>query len=165
MIGVAKAYISRVGSGPFPTELDNPIGEKMVEIGGEFGTVTGRRSRCGWLDMVALRYAVTGQRHHRDRPHQTRRAVRTSTVSESPSPTTLSTTATPSSPASSASSTTAILCTRTCPGGVTDISKVTRYEELPKEAQQYVEYVEDAAGVPMRTVSVGPSRAATLSRA
>ena len=58
IVGVAKAYISRVGSGPFPTELDDEIGEKMVEIGGEFGTTTGRRRRCGWLDIVALRYAA-----------------------------------------------------------------------------------------------------------
>ena len=58
VLGVAKAYISRVGGGPFPTELDNPTGEAMVEIGGEFGTVTGRRRRCGWLDGVVLRYAV-----------------------------------------------------------------------------------------------------------
>ncbi len=64
VLGVAKAYISRVGGGPFPTELDNPTGEAMVEIGGEFGTVTGRRRRCGWLDGVVLRYAVR-ERHHR----------------------------------------------------------------------------------------------------
>ena len=58
VVGVAKAYIGRVGSGPFPTELKDEIGERMVEIGGEFGTVTGRRRRCGWLDTVALRYSV-----------------------------------------------------------------------------------------------------------
>ena len=58
VIGVVKAYISRVGGGPFPTELEDEIGERMVEVGGEFGTVTGRRRRCGWLDGVALRYSV-----------------------------------------------------------------------------------------------------------
>ncbi len=58
IIGVAKAYISRVGSGPFPTELHDEIGDRLIEIGGEFGTVTGRRRRCGWLDGVALKYAV-----------------------------------------------------------------------------------------------------------
>ncbi len=164
VIGVAKAYISRVGSGPFPTELDNPIGEKMVEIGGEFGTVTGRRRRCGWLDMVALRYAVRvngiteialtkldvlshfdGLRvavaydsldnRYTEFPRQQRVLYNCHPVYED------------------------------LPGWGADISKVTRYEELPKEAQQYVEYIEDAAGVPVRTVSVGPSRAATLSRA
>ena len=58
MIGVAKAYISRVGTGPFPTELSDETGDRMIELGGEFGVVTGRRRRCGWLDLVALRYAA-----------------------------------------------------------------------------------------------------------
>lgn len=58
VIGVAKAYISRVGTGPFPTELSDETGDRLIELGGEYGTVTGRRRRCGWLDLVALRYAV-----------------------------------------------------------------------------------------------------------
>ena len=58
IIGVAKAYITRVGTGPFPTELHDETGARMVELGGEFGTVTGRKRRCGWLDLVALKYAV-----------------------------------------------------------------------------------------------------------
>ena len=57
VVGVAKAYISRVGGGPFPTELFDDDGETMVKVGGEYGVVTGRRRRCGWLDLVALRYA------------------------------------------------------------------------------------------------------------
>jgi len=163
VIGVTKAYISRVGSGPFPTELDNPIGERMVEIGGEFGTVTGRRRRCGWLDMVALRYSVrvngitelamtkldvlshfdtlragvaydSLDGRHTEFPRQQRVLYNCHPVYED------------------------------LPGWGVDISAVTRYEDLPKEALQYVEYVEEAAGVPVRTVSVGPSRAATLSR-
>ena len=58
MIGVAKAYVTRVGAGPFPTEIEGPDQERVRELGGEFGTVTGRERRCGWLDLVALRYAV-----------------------------------------------------------------------------------------------------------
>jgi adenylosuccinate synthase len=58
VIGVAKAYVTRVGEGPFPTEIEGPDQERMRELGGEFGTVTGRNRRCGWLDLVALRYAV-----------------------------------------------------------------------------------------------------------
>ena len=57
VIGIMKAYTTRVGSGPFPTELDNPIGEKIRTIGGEFGVTTGRPRRCGWLDVVQMRYA------------------------------------------------------------------------------------------------------------
>jgi adenylosuccinate synthase len=58
VVGVAKAYVTRVGEGPFPTEIEGTDQERMRELGGEFGTVTGRERRCGWLDLVALRYAV-----------------------------------------------------------------------------------------------------------
>jgi adenylosuccinate synthase len=58
VIGVAKAYVTRVGEGPFPSEIEGPDQERMRELGGEYGTVTGRSRRCGWLDLVALRYAV-----------------------------------------------------------------------------------------------------------
>ena len=58
VIGVAKAYVTRVGEGPFPTEIEGLDQERVRELGGEFGTVTGRQRRCGWLDLVALRYAV-----------------------------------------------------------------------------------------------------------
>ena len=163
VLGVAKAYISRVGSGPFPTELDNEIGERMVEIGGEYGTVTGRRRRCGWLDAVALRYAVrvngltrialtkldvlshfdtlrvgvaydSLEKRYSEFPRQQRILYNCQPVYED------------------------------LPGWGIDISSVSRYEDLPKEAQRYVEFVEEQAGVPVTTVSVGPSRAATLER-
>jgi len=58
VLGIVKAYTTRVGSGPFPTELTDEIGEKIRQVGGEFGTTTGRPRRCGWLDMVALKYAA-----------------------------------------------------------------------------------------------------------
>jgi len=58
VIGVAKAYVTRVGEGPFPSEIPSPQQEHVRDLGGEFGTVTGRERRCGWLDLVALRYAV-----------------------------------------------------------------------------------------------------------
>jgi adenylosuccinate synthase len=58
VVGVAKAYVTRVGAGPFPTEIEGPDQRRVREVGGEFGTVTGRERRCGWLDLVALRYAV-----------------------------------------------------------------------------------------------------------
>ena len=58
MLGVAKAYVTRVGEGPFPSEIAGDDQERMRELGGEYGTVTGRERRCGWLDLVALRYAV-----------------------------------------------------------------------------------------------------------
>jgi adenylosuccinate synthase len=58
IIGVAKAYVTRVGEGPFPTEIEGPDQERVRDLGSEFGTTTGRQRRCGWLDLVALRYAV-----------------------------------------------------------------------------------------------------------
>jgi adenylosuccinate synthase len=58
VVGVAKAYVTRVGEGPFPSEIEGPAQERVRALGGEFGTVTGRQRRCGWLDLVALRFAV-----------------------------------------------------------------------------------------------------------
>ena len=58
VLGVAKAYVTRVGEGPFPSEIEGPDQQRLRQLGGEFGTVTGRIRRCGWLDLVALRYAV-----------------------------------------------------------------------------------------------------------
>jgi adenylosuccinate synthase len=58
VVGVAKAYVTRVGEGPFPSEIAGDVQEQLRELGGEFGTVTGRERRCGWLDLVALRFAV-----------------------------------------------------------------------------------------------------------
>lgn len=163
VVGVAKAYISRVGSGPFPTELTDDIGEKMVQIGGEFGTVTGRRRRCGWLDTVALRYATringltdialtkldvlsefdplkvcvayeTDEGRFDEFPRQQRVLYESRPVYEE------------------------------LPGWAEDISGARSLEDLPQEARDYIAYVEKAAGVPVTMVSVGPQRAATLSR-
>jgi adenylosuccinate synthase len=58
VVGVAKSYVTRVGQGPFPSEIVGPDQDRLRELGGEYGTVTGRERRCGWLDLVALRYAV-----------------------------------------------------------------------------------------------------------
>jgi adenylosuccinate synthase len=58
VLGVSKAYVTRVGEGPFPSEIEGPDQERIRDLGGEFGTVTGRERRCGWLDLVALRFAV-----------------------------------------------------------------------------------------------------------
>ena len=62
MLGIVKAYTTRVGAGPFPTELDDEIGERLGERGREFGTVTGRKRRCGWFDAVLVRQALRGRR-------------------------------------------------------------------------------------------------------
>lgn len=163
VIGVAKAYISRVGTGPFPTEQINEIGDRMIDIGGEYGVVTGRRRRCGWLDAVALRYAARvnglteialtkldilshfdtikiataydaeGERYT-EMPRQQRVLYQSAPIYEEHK------------------------------GWGDDITKVTKYEDLPQLARDYVERIEDLAGVPIRTVSVGPGRRATLTK-
>ena len=163
VVGVVKAYISRVGTGPFPTELHDEVGEKMVQIGGEFGTVTGRRRRCGWLDTVALRYAVRvnglteialtkldvlsafdtlkiataydslGERHT-EFPRQQRVLYNCVPAYEE------------------------------LEGWGSDISMARTFSDLPAPARRYVERIEGLAGVPVTTVSVGPGRAATLHR-
>lgn len=163
VIGVAKAYISRVGTGPFPTELSDEIGNTMVELGGEFGTVTGRRRRCGWLDLVALRYAVRvnsftdlfltkldilsafdeikvcvgytslGERYD-EFPRQQRVLYNCQPVYE------------------------------TLHGWRTDLSAVRNFDDLPREAQTYVEFVEQRAETPIRWISVGPERQQLVDR-
>jgi adenylosuccinate synthase len=163
VLGVVKAYISRVGTGPFPTELDDEIGDRLIDIGGEYGTVTGRRRRCGWLDTVALRYAVrvnglteialtkldvlshfdsikiatayrSGEERFTEMPRQQRVLYNCTPEYEE------------------------------FPGWNEDISSMTTWDELPEAAKRYVEHIEEIAGVPITTVSVGPSRAATLTR-
>ena len=87
IIGVIKAYTTRVGSGPFPTELLDDDGDQLREIGAEFGTTTGRPRRCGWYDAVIARYAARHQRAHRVLPDQARRASAPGTRSRSAWPT------------------------------------------------------------------------------
>jgi adenylosuccinate synthase len=163
VLGVAKAYISRVGGGPFPTELDNPVGEAMVDIGGEFGTVTGRRRRCGWLDGVVLRYAV--------RVNGITELALTKLDVLSHFETLRVATAYDSLDVRYTEFPRQQRVLYNChpvyqdlAGWGTDISGVERFEALPKEAQLYVEYVEEIAGVPVTMVSVGPGRSATLHR-
>ena len=75
VIGVAKAYVTRVGEGPFPTEIEGPDQERVRELGEEYGTTTGRERRCGWLDLVGLRFAVAGERDDVARADKARRPL------------------------------------------------------------------------------------------
>jgi len=163
IIGVAKAYISRVGTGPFPTEQINEIGDRMIDIGGEYGVVTGRRRRCGWLDAVALKYAarVNGLTeialtkldilsHFDTLKIATAYEADGETFTEMPRQQRVLHQCTP--------------VYEEHKGWGSDITKVTKYKDLPQLARDYVERIEDLAGVPIRTVSVGPGRAATLTK-
>jgi adenylosuccinate synthase len=156
--GVAKAYVTRVGAGPFPTELDGQIGERMREAGGEYGTTTGRPRRCGWLDLVALKYAVRLN-------GLTGLAITKLDVLTGIDP--LLVAAEYSGPEGSTFREfpyhQSILhkasgIYKELPGWHEDISGARSLEELPQAARDYVQFIEDFLGVPVVLVGVGPGR-------
>jgi adenylosuccinate synthase len=163
VVGVAKAYLSRVGTGPFPTELDDEIGNTMVEVGHEFGTVTGRRRRCGWLDLVALRYAV--RVNSLTEVFLTKLDVLSQfdTIKVADAYTSLGETYT-EFPRQQRVLYNCAPVYEELPGWKVDISGVTEFLDLPKEARQYIEFIEDRIGVPIKWVSVGPERSQLLTR-
>jgi adenylosuccinate synthase len=162
-VGIMKAYSTRVGGGPFPTEQANATGDYIRERGHEYGTTTGRPRRCGWFDAMAVRYSVdlcgithvtltlldvlsglehvricTGYRLNGQRLDYFRADMDTLAEVEP--------------------------VYETLPGWKQDISQARRYDELPVEAKQYVQRLETLVGAPIRMVSVGPERNATLIR-
>jgi adenylosuccinate synthase len=160
---VVKAYCTRVGSGPFPTELDNEIGEEMRRIGFEFGTTTGRSRRCGWLDAVAVKYGhmINGftaicftKLDVLDTFDEIKVGVKY--IYEGKELDTV--------PASLDVLDKVTVEYETFPGWKTDISKCRTFEQLPKNAQQYVLRVEQILGVPIRWVGVGAGRDAIIER-
>lgn len=161
VFGIFKAYCTRVGSGPFPTELFDEDGEKMRRIGMEFGATTGRPRRCGWLDMVALKYSVmmngvtslimmkadvlndfdklkvavayrvNGQ-ETTEFPYETNEEI--------------------------------VPVYKEFDGWKCDINGMRSYEEFPAELKAYIEFIERETGVPVKIVSVGPDREETIIR-
>lgn len=161
IIGVTKAYVTRVGSGPFPTEQDNEIGHHMQEIGGEFGTTTGRRRRCGWLDLVILRYAA--RLNSLTSLAITKLDVLSGfdtlrvcvayeyggkVVEEFPQLCGEFEACTP--------------VWEELPGWKSDISGTTRLDDLPVEARDYLQFIQEKGGVAVELVSVGPERQQTI---
>lgn len=159
--GIFKAYCTRVGAGPFPTELFDETGDKMCTLGCEFGSVTGRKRRCGWIDLVALKYAVmingvsqlimmksdvldgfdtikacvayqmNGQETE-EFPFDITETVEPVYVE--------------------------------LPGWKTDMTKMTSEDEFPEEFNAYLSFLEEELGVPVKIVSVGPDREQTILR-
>jgi len=156
--GVAKAYATRVGAGPFPTELDDELGARLRERGGERGTTTGRDRRVGWLDLVALRYAVrlntmsalaitkldvlagTDPLRVAVRYRSSEGAI----LDDFPWHQSIVHAATPEY--------------EELPGFEGDIGACRTEADLPAEARDYLRFVSDHAGVPIRLVGVGPGR-------
>jgi len=159
VVGVVKAYATRVGGGPFPSELDDATGERLREIGGEIGTVTGRPRRCGWLDLAALRYAVdiNGMTHLA----MTKLDVldsfdRIGVCTSYKSPPEISV---PFAIAQGAPCETTYL-----QGWKTSIGDARSWEDLPAAARDYVAFVERHLDIPISYVSVGPERSQIIVR-
>lgn len=160
VVGVTKAYTTRVGEGPFPTELSDGIGQRIRENGGEFGSVTGRPRRCGWLDLPALRYAarVNGI----DGLALTKLDVltgfdelRVCVAYDTPGG------RTPDLPdLGEGFQGTPVYVT--LPGWSSPISGARRIEDLPPEARRYLDFVEEQMELPFDLISVGPHREETI---
>jgi adenylosuccinate synthase len=156
--GIAKAYVTRVGAGPFPTELDDDMGDRLREAGGEFGTTTGRPRRCGWLDLVALRYAVRLN-------GLTGLAITKLDVLTGIDPLLVATEYTGPEGARFREFPyhQSILHKVTgsyteLPGWQEDISGARSLEDLPQAARDYLAFIEEFLGVPVVLIGVGPGR-------
>ncbi|HET7236823.1 MAG TPA: adenylosuccinate synthase [Actinomycetota bacterium] len=164
VIGITKAYVTRVGAGPFPTEDHGPEGERLGERGHEFGTVTGRKRRCGWFDAVILRYAarVNGLTElfvtkldvlsgFRTLKVCTAYRAKGETFDDVPPHQSLFHAAEPEY--------------EELEGWDEDITGARSIEDLPGAARKYLDRLADLAGVPISVVSVGPGREQSLSAA
>jgi len=163
VVGVTKAYTTRVGEGPFPTELKGETGERLRSAGGEFGATTGRPRRCGWLDLVALRHAVALN-------GCTELVVTKLDVLSGFEELQICTgyrlpdgSITHRFPASGNLDECEPMY-EPVPGWDEDISRVRTVTGLPASVHAFLERMETEVGVPVRTVSVGPEREATLPR-
>jgi adenylosuccinate synthase len=161
--GIFKAYCTRVGSGPFPTELFDVDGEAMRKEGNEFGSTTGRPRRCGWIDIPALRYSimingVTQLFMMKADVLNIFKEIKVCTHYELPD-------------GSRVDRLTYELNTqdakpiyKTVPGWHTSLAEVNEYNQFPSALQDYVKLLEDELGVPIKMVSVGPDRKQTILR-
>ncbi len=157
IVGVTKAYISRVGSGPFLTEQENEIGDYLIEKGAEFGVVTGRRRRCGWLDLISLKYSV--RVNSLTELFITKLDVlsgleelklcvgyenENEVINDYPYDQNILNTAEP--------------VYEILDGWTEDITSVNKFDDLPENAKKYINAIEDFIEVPITFISVGPER-------
>jgi adenylosuccinate synthase len=160
-IGVVKAYATRVGGGPFPTEQDNAIGERIRRVGKEYGTVTGRPRRCGWFDAVAVRYAarVSGSTELAVMLLDVLSGIEELKVAVFYEYNGQRTTELPSSLADFEHYRPVY---ETLPGWNEDLTGIKHWSDLPAQARRYVEFFSRQVGVPVTIVSVGPERRQTI---
>lgn len=161
VFGIFKAYCTRVGAGPFPTELFDETGERLCRLGHEFGAVTGRKRRCGWIDLVALKYAVMINGVSQlimmksdvlDDFDTIKACVAYHTDGKE----------TEEFPFDICESVEPVYVEM--PGWKTDMTKMTSEDEFPEEFNAYVNFLEEELGVPVKIVSVGPDREQTIIR-
>ena len=163
VLGVSKAYVTRVGEGPFPSEIEGPQQGQLRELGGEFGTVTGRERRCGWLDLVALRYAVRVNgitslaltkldvlSAFADLPVCVRYRLRDGSETEH-------------FPAHQSDFHHARPVWEVLPGWSETLDDASTVDDLPAAAREYVDFVASALDVPIELVGVGASRERVLA--
>jgi adenylosuccinate synthase len=156
--GVAKAYATRVGSGPFPSELEDDVGRQLLERGHEYGTTTGRQRRTGWIDLVALRYAVRLNR-------MSALALTKLDVLGGIDPLRVAVryrhpegAVFDEFPYHQSILHTADADYEELPGFEAEIGEARREQDLPREARDYVSFISNYVGVPIRLVGVGPGR-------
>ncbi len=159
--GIFKAYCTRVGSGPFPTELFDETGDKIREVGHEFGAVTGRPRRCGWLDLVALKYAVmidgvTDLIMMKSDCLDSFETIKVCTAYK------VNGKETKYFPFDTQAEIEPVY--KEFKGWHRDLSGIRSESEFPKEFKEYIEFMEQHLGVPIKIISVGPDREATIER-
>ncbi len=161
--GIAKAYVTRVGDGPFPTEIEGEAADHLVEVGNEYGTTTGRRRRVGWLDLVGLRWAARVNGF-------TDLALIKGDVLEGLEEVKVCTAYEVDGEIKRVPPVSAYALERVEPrfetvaGSFEGASQATSFEELPSGVHQLVEGIEDEAKCPVSIVSMGPERSATILR-
>lgn len=163
LIGIFKAYTTRVGEGPFPTELHDETGDEIRKAGVEFGTTTGRPRRCGWLDLVALKYArrINGFNTFAMMKMDVLDGldeIRVCTSYE------LNGQETDAFPASLSDLSAVKPNYATLPGWKSPTTDITNYDDLPALAKDYISFIEKNVGCPIGLVSVGPDREQTIIR-
>jgi adenylosuccinate synthase len=163
VVGVSKAYVTRVGEGPFATELTDDIGKKIQEIGHEFGVTTGRPRRCGWFDAVIMKYAVlvggiTNVALTKIDVFDTFDEIKICTAYKDCRNDKVYT----SYPTDVFIHKYLEPIYETMPGWKTSLSNIRKYEDLPENAKKYIAKVEDLIGAPIGIISVGPDREQTI---
>ena len=160
VFGIMKAYCTRVGAGPFPTELFDETGKRIRDLGHEYGAVTGRERRCGWIDLVALRYTIMVN-------GVTELIMMKSDVLDS-----FETIKACVAYKQNGQTLTDLPYSldgvepvyETLPGWKTDMTQMTSEREFPEPFRRYVEFLEEHLATPIRIISIGPDRAQTILR-